>query len=51
MITLERLKQKLVDGQISRRSFMEGALAVGATVAIGVVFVAVAVFLASNPIF
>jgi len=33
MITLDQLKQKLAAGQISRRSFMEGALAVGATVA------------------
>ena len=29
----ERLKQKLAAGQISRRGFMEGALAIGATVA------------------
>ena len=33
MITLDQLKQKLADGKISRRSFMEGALALGATVA------------------
>ena len=33
MITLDQLKQKLAAGQISRRSFMEGALAIGATVA------------------
>ena len=33
MITLDQLKQKLAAGQISRRGFMEGALALGATVA------------------
>lgn len=33
MITLEQLKRKLAAGTISRRSFMEGALALGATVA------------------
>ena len=33
MITLDQLKQKLAAGTISRRSFMEGALALGATVA------------------
>ncbi len=33
MITLDQLKQKLAAGRISRRGFMEGALALGATVA------------------
>jgi peptide/nickel transport system substrate-binding protein len=33
MITLDQLKQKLAAGKISRRGFMEGALALGATVA------------------
>ncbi len=33
MITLDQLKQKLAAGRIGRRSFMEGALALGATVA------------------
>jgi peptide/nickel transport system substrate-binding protein len=33
MITLDQLKQKLASGAISRRGFMEGALALGATVA------------------
>ena len=33
MITIDQLKQKLSVGRISRRSFMEGALALGATVA------------------
>jgi peptide/nickel transport system substrate-binding protein len=33
MTTLDQLKQKLAAGRISRRSFMEGALALGATVA------------------
>ena len=33
MITLDQLKQKLATGRIGRRSFMEGALALGATVA------------------
>jgi len=33
MITLDQLKQKLASGRISRRGFMEGALALGATVA------------------
>ena len=33
MITIDQLKQKLSAGRISRRSFMEGALALGATVA------------------
>ena len=33
MITLEQLKAKLAAGRISRRGFMEGALALGATVA------------------
>jgi peptide/nickel transport system substrate-binding protein len=33
MITLDQLKQKLADGKISRRGFMEGALALGTTVA------------------
>ncbi len=33
MITIDQLKQKLAAGQISRRGFMEGALALGATVA------------------
>ncbi|TFH52169.1 MAG: twin-arginine translocation signal domain-containing protein, partial [Candidatus Zixiibacteriota bacterium] len=33
MITIDQLKQKLAEGRISRRSFMEGALALGATVA------------------
>ena len=33
MITVDELKQKLAAGKISRRSFMEGALALGATVA------------------
>jgi peptide/nickel transport system substrate-binding protein len=33
MITIDQLKQKLAAGRISRRSFMEGALALGATVA------------------
>jgi len=33
MITIDQLKQKLAAGRISRRGFMEGALALGATVA------------------
>ena len=33
MITLDQLKQMLAAGRIGRRSFMEGALALGATVA------------------
>ena len=33
MITLDQLKHKLAAGRISRRGFMEGALALGATVA------------------
>jgi peptide/nickel transport system substrate-binding protein len=33
MITLDQLKTKLAAGRISRRGFMEGALALGATVA------------------
>ncbi len=33
MITLDQLKLKLADGRISRRGFMEGALALGTTVA------------------
>ena len=33
MITIDQLKQKLTAGSISRRGFMEGALALGATVA------------------
>ncbi|MDH3666965.1 MAG: ABC transporter substrate-binding protein [Paracoccaceae bacterium] len=33
MITLDQLKKKLASGKISRRGFMEGALALGTTVA------------------
>jgi len=33
MISIDQLKDKLAAGKISRRSFMEGALALGTTVA------------------